>query len=210
MNWFIRYSYSSAFEISYLWSSDIEEYSIPSKCRNVEERLILLITTTVNYQTHLIWFNDNYQIEKSMVCDSLINNQANDWWIDCWIDWMVNPTWFLLQVNRILSILVHCCYYPLLLHFFYAVNNSYSIRRSQYPISISMIVLYYLSIINGFTNVNHHQQISIHSFHSIVSLSSPIFFFLIIRSNQFSINIEQILVQTIIWVWLVDWNHCHL
>ena len=51
-----RYSYSSALEISYLWSSDIEEYSIPSKCRNVEERLILLITATINYQTHPIWF----------------------------------------------------------------------------------------------------------------------------------------------------------
>ena len=41
-----------------------------------------------------------------MVCDSLINNRANDWWIDCWIDWMVNPTWFPIQFNRILSILV--------------------------------------------------------------------------------------------------------
>ena len=52
-----RYSCSSAFEISYLWSSDIEEYSIPSKCRNVEERLILLITTTIkNQNTHPIWF----------------------------------------------------------------------------------------------------------------------------------------------------------
>ena len=26
--------------------------------------------------------------------------------IDCWIDWMVNPTWFPFQFNRILSILV--------------------------------------------------------------------------------------------------------
>ena len=58
-----RHSYSSAFVISYLWSSDIEEYSIPSKCRNVEERLILLITATIKNQTHPIWFNDNYQIE---------------------------------------------------------------------------------------------------------------------------------------------------
>ena len=99
-----RYSYSSAFEISYLWSSDVEEYSIPSKCRNVEERLILLITTTIKNQntSDLIY----YQIDKSLVCDSLINNRANDWWIDCWIDWMVNPTWFPIQFNRILSILV--------------------------------------------------------------------------------------------------------
>ena len=63
-------------------------------------------------------------------------------------------------------------------------------------------------LINGFTNVNNYQQISIHSNHSIVSLSNPIF--LIIRSNQFAINIEQILVQTIIWLILVDWNRCHL
>ena len=62
--------------------------------------------------------------------------------------------------------------------------------------------------INGFTNGNNHQQISIHSNHSIVSLSNPIFW--IIQSNQFAINIEQILVQTIIWLWLVDCNHHHL
>ena len=65
------------------------------------------ITNNYNYQeskhtSDLI----HYQIDKSMVCDSLINNRANDWWIDCWIDWMVNPTWFPIQVNRILSILV--------------------------------------------------------------------------------------------------------
>ena len=125
----------------------LKNTGIPSKCRNVEERLILLLTTTIkNQNTHPIWFNDNFQIDKSMVCDSWINNQANDWWIDCWIDWMVNPTWFLFQVNRILSILVHCCYYPVLLHLFYAVIYSYSMRQKQYPISVSMIVLYYLSI----------------------------------------------------------------
>ena len=61
--------------------------------------------------------------------------------------------------------------------------------------------------INGFTNVGN-DQISIHSNHSIVSLSNPIF--LIIRSNQFAINIEQILIQTIIWLVLSDWSHCHL
>ena len=100
-----RYSYSSAFEISYLWSSDIEEYRYSIQMPK-SERTINITNTTINYQTRPIWFNDNYQIEKSMVCDSLINNQANDWWIDCWIDWMVNPTWFPIQVNRILSILV--------------------------------------------------------------------------------------------------------
>ena len=51
---------------------------------------------------------------------------------------------------------------------------------------------------NGFTNVNNH-PISIDSNHSIVSLSNPILLFMIImiiRSKQFPINIEQILVQT--------------
>ena len=32
----------------------IEKYNIPFKYRNVNERLILLITTTINYQTHPI------------------------------------------------------------------------------------------------------------------------------------------------------------
>ena len=79
----------------------LKNTDIPSKCRNVEERLILLITATIKNQTDPIWFNDNYQIDKSMVCDSWINNRAYDWWIDCWIDWMANPTWFPFQVNRI-------------------------------------------------------------------------------------------------------------
>ena len=98
---FFRYSYSSAFEISYLWSSDIEEYIILSKCGNVNERLILLITTTIKNQTHPIWFNDDDQIDNSMICDSLIYKQMNDWLIDCWIDRMVNPTWFPIQFNSI-------------------------------------------------------------------------------------------------------------
>ena len=82
-----RYSYSSAFEISYLWSSDIEEYSVPSKCRNVEERLILLLTTTIKNQntSDLI----HYQIDKSMVNDSLINHRAYDWLIDGLIEWWI-------------------------------------------------------------------------------------------------------------------------
>ena len=100
-----RYSCSSAFEISYLWSSDIEEYrysiQMPKCGRTID------ITTNYNYQeskhaSYLI----HYQIDKSMDCESLTSNRANDWWIDCWIDWMVNPTWFPIQVNRILSILV--------------------------------------------------------------------------------------------------------
>ena len=142
---FFRYSYSSAFEISYLWSSDIEEYSIPSKCRNVEERLILLITTTINNKTHPIWFNDNYQIDKSMVCDSLINNRAYDWLIAGLIEWWIQLD-FQCKSIGFYPFLFHCCYYPVLLHLFYAVIYSYSIRLNQYPISISMIVVYYLSI----------------------------------------------------------------
>ena len=81
------YSYSSALEISYLWSSDFEEYSVPSKCRNVKERLILLITTTIKNQntSDLIY----YQIDKSMVCDLLINNRAYDWMIAVLIEWWI-------------------------------------------------------------------------------------------------------------------------
>ena len=92
----------------------------------------------------------------------------------------------------------------------YTVIYSYSISQNQYPNSISIIVLYcivlYYSIYrfnNGFTNVNNH-PISIDSNHSIVSLANPILLFMmmimmiimIIRSKQFPINIEQILVQT--------------
>ena len=80
---------------------DIEEYDIPSKYRIVKPRLILLLTTTIKYQTHPIWFH-YYQIDKSMFCDSLINKQTNKQMIDSWIDWMVNPIWFPMLFNRIL------------------------------------------------------------------------------------------------------------
>ena len=76
---------------------NIEEYSIPFKYRNVNERLILLITTTIKNQTHPIWINDDDQNDNSMVCDSLIYNRAND----CWIDRMVNPAWFPILFNSI-------------------------------------------------------------------------------------------------------------
>ena len=92
-----RYSYLSAFEISYLWSSDIEEYIILSKCGNVNERLILLITTTIkNQHTHPIWFIIKL-INPWFVTHWLTIEQM----IDSWIDWMVNPTWFSFQFNRI-------------------------------------------------------------------------------------------------------------
>ena len=87
----------------------------------------------------------------------------------------------------------------------YTVIYSYSISQNQYPNSISIIVLHCIVLYciiyrfnNGFTNVNNH-PISIDSNHSIVSLSNPILLFMIImiiRSKQFPINIEQILVQT--------------
>ena len=90
----------------------------------------------------------------------------------------------------------------------YTVIDSYSISQNQYPNSISIILLYSIVLYciiyrfnNGFTNVNNH-PISIDSNHSIVSLANPILLLImimmimIIRSNQFPINIEQILVQT--------------
>ena len=81
---------------------NIEEYSIPFKYRNVNERLILLITTTIKNQTHPIWFNDDDQIDNSMICDSLIYKQMNDWLLD-WSNgkssMIPNP----IQFNRIWS-----------------------------------------------------------------------------------------------------------
>ena len=90
---------------------------------------------------------------------------------------------------------------------FIAFNNHFS--SILFGIFETVIYFYSVSIIvlsciiyrfnNGFTNVNSH-PISIDSIHSIVSLSNPILFFMImmmiIRSKQFPINIEQILVQT--------------
>ena len=61
---------------------NIEKYNIPFKYRNMNERLILLFTTTIKNQTHPIWFNNDDQIDKSMVCDSLIYKQMNDWLLD--------------------------------------------------------------------------------------------------------------------------------
>ena len=58
----------------------------------------------------------------------------------------VNKTWFPFQVNRILSFLVSILLLSCSPPFFYAVNYSYSIWLNQYPFSISMIVLHYLSI----------------------------------------------------------------
>ena len=57
----------------------IEEYSIPFKYRNVNERLILLITTTIKKQTLPIWINNDDQIDNSMIGDLLIYKQMNDW-----------------------------------------------------------------------------------------------------------------------------------
>ena len=94
----------------------LKNTGIPSKCRNVEERLILLITTTINYQTHPIWFNDNYQIDKFMVCDSLINNRANDWLIYGLIEWWIQLD-FQCKSIEFYPFQFHCCYYPVLLHF---------------------------------------------------------------------------------------------
>lgn len=57
---------------------------------------------------------------------------------------------------------------------------------------------------NEFRNVDNY-RLSIDSNHSIGSLIK--FSLSIILSIQFLISIEQILLQTIIWESLVDWNH---
>ena len=185
----------------------LKNTGIPSKCRNVEERLIFLITTTIKNQTHPIWFNDNNQFDKSIVCDLLINNRANDWLIAGLIEWRIQLDFHSNSIG-----FIHSSFIAVIIQFSSMFSMQWSIPIQWGKINILfqyqwLYCIIYL-LINGFTNVNNHQQISIHSNHSIVSLSNPIF--LIIRSNQFAINIEQILVQIIIWVWLVDWNHCHL
>ena len=80
----------------------IEEYSIPSKYRNVNERLILLITTTIKKQTLPIWINNDDQIDNSMVCDSLIYKQMNDWLLD-WSNGKTSMIPNPIQFNQIWS-----------------------------------------------------------------------------------------------------------
>ena len=133
--------------------------------------------------------------------------QMIDWWLD-WLNCESN-----LISNASQSDFIHSSFIAVIIHFSSIFSMQWSILIQWGKINILfqyqwLYCIIYL-LINGFTNVNNnHQQMSIHSNHSIVSLSNPIF--LIIRSNQFAINIEQILIQTIIWLWLVDWNHYHL
>ena len=42
---------------------------------------VLRITTTTKNQTHPIWYID-YQMNRSIYYDQLINNQAKDWILD--------------------------------------------------------------------------------------------------------------------------------
>ena len=55
-------------------------------------RMIDITNTTIKNQTDPIWFNDYYQVDSTMVCDSLINNQANDWLIDWLLDWLIGES----------------------------------------------------------------------------------------------------------------------
>lgn len=72
-------------------------------------------------------------------------------------------------------------------------------------LTISFIVIYeWRTRNNEMRNVDNHHK-SMDSYHSIALLSNSVFS--IILSNQFLISIEQILLQTIIWELLVDWNH---
>lgn len=71
-------------------------------------------------------------------------------------------------------------------------------------LTISFIVIYEWGTRNNeMRNVDNHHK-SMDSYLSIVLLSNSVFS--IILSNQFLISIEQILLQTIIWELLVDWN----
>ena len=131
--------------------------------------------------------------------------------MDRLLDWLNGESNLIYNPSQ--SDSIHSSFISVIIHFSSIFSMQWSIPIQWGKINILYkyqwlyCIIYLLN--NGFTNVNNdHQQISIHSNHSIVSLSNPIC--LIIRSNQFAINIEQILIQTIIWVWLVDWNRCHL
>ena len=47
-------------------------------------------------------------------------------------------------------------------------------------------------------------------FHCVTIKSNLLLLLLDYSKQQFAINIEQILVQTIIWLLFVDWYYCHL
>ena len=138
--------HSFAFWISYLssidwlseWVSglcDIEEYDIPSKYRIVKPRLILLLTTTIKYQTHPIWFH-YYQIDKSMFCDSLINKQTNKQMIVGLIEWWIQYDFQCYSIG-FYSILFYssfiALFYPfhLYLILFYVYSDRFLFNKSK-------------------------------------------------------------------------------
>ena len=165
--------------------------------------------------------NYNYQESKHIRFDSMIIIKLiNPWIVNHWLtikqifdrlmDWLNGESNLISIPGQ--SVSIHSSFISVIIQFssMFSMQWSIPIQWGKINILFQYLWLYCIFYLlnNGFTNVNNHHQISIHSNHSIVSLSNPIF--LIIRSNQIAINIEQILVQTIIWVWLVDWNHCHL
>ena len=166
---------------------NIEEYSIPFKYRNVNERLILLITTTIKNQTHPIWFNDD-QIDNSMICDSLIYKQMNDWLLD-WSNgkssMIPNP----IQFNRIWSNSSLVAVIIQLFSLFIVYSELFLFNEAKSMSYFNLNDCIALSTCLQWIHKWNNHQISIHSNHSIVSLSNPIF--LTVRSNQFAIIIEQ-------------------
>ena len=154
--------------------------------------------------------NYNYQESKHIRFDSMIIIKLkNPWFVTHWltieqmIDWLMD--WLNGESNLISipsqSVSIHSSFIAVIIQFSSIFSMQWSIPIQYGKINILFqyqwlyCIIYLLN--NGFTNVNNHQQISIHSNHFVVSLSNPMF--LIIRSNQFAIDIEQILVQTTIW-----------
>ena len=113
---------------------DIEEYDIPSKYRIVKPRLILLLTTTIKYQTHPIWFH-YYQIDKSMFCDSLINKQTNKQMIVGLIEWWIQYDFQCYSIG-FYSILFYSSFIALFYPFHLYLILFYSILCIQWSIPI--------------------------------------------------------------------------
>ena len=169
--------------------------------------MILHITAIIKNHTHI-------------KIDSILIKWINSWFVTHWLtieqmidrlqDWLNGKSNLISNPSQ--SDSIHSSFIAFIIQFssIFSMLWTIPIQWGKTNILIQYQWLYFTIYLlnNGFTNVNKHQQISIHSNHSIVSLSNPIF--LIIRSNQFATNIEQILIQTILWLVLVDWNHCHL
>ena len=158
--------------------------------------MILLIYPTLKNQIHPIWLFVIKLINPWYVTQWLI-----DWLIDGLMDWLNGKSNLFSNASQ--SDSIHSDFIAVIFKFSSLfLQWSVPILWGKTTLRFKYQYLYcFIYLLNtGFTNVKNY-QISIDWNHSIVSLSNPII--LIIRSNQFTINIEQILIQSIIWLILV-------